>query len=68
MSEWNAVWNGEKVAGREKSYRVQLESQRNSLDEEKKTLVLSLQEHCDAISDAQTQLLKLQATVERDKK
>jgi hypothetical protein len=56
----------EKTVVREKSYREQLESVRNSLEEEKKELQLSLQEHSEAISETQTQLLKLQATAERD--
>lgn len=58
----------EKVMVREKSHRVQLESVRNSLDEEKKSLLVDLQEHSDAMSECQTQLLKLQAQAERDNK
>ena len=58
----------EKALVREKSYREQKESMCNSLEEEKKTMLKSLQEHSEVISDSQTQLLKLQATVERDNK
>lgn len=58
----------EKALVREKSYREQLDSVRNALEEEKKALLLCVKEQGETISETQTQLLKLQATAKRDNK
>jgi chromosome segregation ATPase len=58
----------EKTVVQEKSHRMQLEELRTSLDEDKKSLQVALQEQVEALSDAQTQLLKFHASAERDSK